>query len=380
MKNVLVRQSSAREIRDTFQEFRVEPFRSPVSVVCIGLDQYEQLLEQNKLQSETLLNYSCANIWNEILKRYGTGELVEIDGGIFALITSGLRNEMLEEMNTAVATYVKVSSTIGVSLPQESVYGIHEAYLQAMTALQHRYYAGHGHIIYYESLDYAAPHEAGEPIDVQEWERVLDKGDVTEALALAREWTNHELDGNKVNPELSRERWLRLLHHMDQNIRLQGGDLYSIPLHEGYYPYQAVRSLETFADICTWFFGWIPLVFAYMSRLKGMRFRPEIQTIIDVIRRNYHEPLKVSELAKQVGYTENYLSVLFKKETGETIMDFIARIRMDRARELLKDPRYKIYEVSEMVGYPDSNYFGKQFKKMEGLLPLEYRKLQLGRD
>ena len=52
---------------------------------------------------------------------------------------------------------------------------------------------------------------------------------------------------------------------------------------------------------------------------------------------------------------------------------------MARARELLKDQTYKIYEISEMVGYGDPNYFSKQFKKMEGVHPLEYRKLYLGK-
>ncbi len=60
-------------------------------------------------------------------------------------------------------------------------------------------------------------------------------------------------------------------------------------------------------------------------------------------------------------------------------MDHLTRIRMDRARELLKDQTYKIYEISEMVGYGDSNYFSKQFKRMEGVYPLEFRRLYLGK-
>jgi two-component system response regulator YesN len=118
----------------------------------------------------------------------------------------------------------------------------------------------------------------------------------------------------------------------------------------------------------------------YLKKLSKQQHRPEIQAVLDIIKERYNEPLKVSELAKEVGFTENYLSILFKKETGETIMDCLTRIRMDKARELLKDQQQiKIYEISEMVGYGDPNYFSKQFKKMEGVYPLEFRKLYLGK-
>ncbi|WP_127587155.1 response regulator [Paenibacillus koleovorans] len=103
-------------------------------------------------------------------------------------------------------------------------------------------------------------------------------------------------------------------------------------------------------------------------------YRQEIRTIIRVITEQFHLPLKVSELAKEVGFTENYLSVLFRKETGETITDYITQVRMKKAKELLLSPDNKIYEVSEMAGYPDPNHFSRVFKQMEGMYPSEYRK------
>jgi two-component system response regulator YesN len=145
------------------------------------------------------------------------------------------------------------------------------------------------------------------------------------------------------------------------------------------YPYHAVRSLERIRDIYFWFHGWIPVYLDQLKKLSHQQYRPEIQVVLNTIKAHFDQPLKVSELARQIGFTENYLSVLFKKETGETIMDYLTRIRMARARQLLKEQTYKIYEISEMVGYGDSNYFSKQFKKMEGVYPLEYRKLYLGK-
>ncbi|MDF2648950.1 MAG: response regulator, partial [Paenibacillus sp.] len=131
--------------------------------------------------------------------------------------------------------------------------------------------------------------------------------------------------------------------------------------------------------IYDWFKGWIPLYLEYLKLSTGRRWRKEIQAVANMIQQQYHLPLKVPELAKEVGFTENYLSILFKKETGETIMDYITHTRMKKARELMKDPSFKIYEISEMVGYGDSNHFSKIFKRVEGVYPTEFRKMFLGR-
>ncbi|MNC62142.1 HTH-type transcriptional activator Btr [compost metagenome] len=68
-----------------------------------------------------------------------------------------------------------------------------------------------------------------------------------------------------------------------------------------------------------------------------------------------------------------HLSVLFKKETGQTISDFVKSLRIKKAKELLQDPTIKIYEVSERIGFQTPAYFTYQFKKNEGCTPQEYR-------
>ena len=83
--------------------------------------------------------------------------------------------------------------------------------------------------------------------------------------------------------------------------------------------------------------------------------------------------LSIQILADEVHLTPAYLSSLFKKITGVTIGQYLMQVRLEKAQELLKNPEYKIYQISEMVGYEDSNYFGKMFRKQIGMLPKEYR-------
>ena len=70
----------------------------------------------------------------------------------------------------------------------------------------------------------------------------------------------------------------------------------------------------------------------------------------------------------------NYLSKQFKEETGRTISDTIRQLRCGQAARLLRETDTPIAEISAYVGYPDSNYFIKVFKKTLGMTPSESRK------
>ncbi|MGG6310425.1 response regulator transcription factor [Paenibacillus macerans] len=94
------------------------------------------------------------------------------------------------------------------------------------------------------------------------------------------------------------------------------------------------------------------------------------------IRRHYADNLTLNSVAAEVHVTPVWLSKLFKKEKRQTFLEFLTEVRMERAKEMLGDVRYKIYQVSSMVGYKDPVHFTKLFKKHAGYTPKEYRNLR----
>lgn len=74
-----------------------------------------------------------------------------------------------------------------------------------------------------------------------------------------------------------------------------------------------------------------------------------------------------------MGISGGHLSHLFRKETNFTMMNYVVNCRIRAAKGLLKDYRYKIYEVAEQVGYRDITYFSAIFKKHVGVSPSEYQ-------
>lgn len=93
------------------------------------------------------------------------------------------------------------------------------------------------------------------------------------------------------------------------------------------------------------------------------------------IRNYYNKQLPLADIARNVYLNEQYLSELFKKETGKTVTDYIRDYRIDVAKIFLNDNRYKINDIAEMVGYSDARHFSKIFKKVVGVTPKEYRQL-----
>ncbi len=105
---------------------------------------------------------------------------------------------------------------------------------------------------------------------------------------------------------------------------------------------------------------------------------PVILRVTRLIWQEYGKSdLSVKQLADSVYLTPTYLSGLFKRKTGKTISEYITSVRMEKAKELLRDPQFKLYHVSEQVGYEDPGYFAKIFKKQTGMTPSEYRENNL---
>ena len=105
---------------------------------------------------------------------------------------------------------------------------------------------------------------------------------------------------------------------------------------------------------------------------------PTILLIKDYISKNYmNETLSVKDISSHVFLSASYVCTYFKNETGLTLNQYLTEYRMEKAKQLLSDPRYKITDISSQVGYSDGNYFGKSFKKYSGLSPSEYREKTL---
>lgn len=97
-----------------------------------------------------------------------------------------------------------------------------------------------------------------------------------------------------------------------------------------------------------------------------------VEWIYQYVSEHYAQSISFGDIAKRLGLSRNYLSHLFKRETGTSFMSYLTHYRINRSKELLKTGRYMVYEVGEMVGCPDPAYFSRLFKQIANVSPLEY--------
>ncbi len=84
--------------------------------------------------------------------------------------------------------------------------------------------------------------------------------------------------------------------------------------------------------------------------------------------------LNLSLIAKEVNVSKNHLSREYSKETGETIVEYISKIRIKEAKKLLENTNLKTYEIAEKIGFSNSETFFRTFKKYCGITPKQYKK------
>ncbi|WP_068776718.1 AraC family transcriptional regulator [Paenibacillus sp. FJAT-26967] len=99
-----------------------------------------------------------------------------------------------------------------------------------------------------------------------------------------------------------------------------------------------------------------------------------VQQMLHYLSTQYSEDISIESMAQTLGYNRAYLSRLFKEHTGQTPVSFLSRLRVDKARQLLRERmELTIEQIAFSVGIRDPLYFSKQFRKYYGIAPTEYR-------
>lgn len=98
------------------------------------------------------------------------------------------------------------------------------------------------------------------------------------------------------------------------------------------------------------------------------------EAMVHFIEENYQKDISLSLLSDQIGYSDSYLSFIFKQQTGESFVDFVNKYRIERAKSLLTGTTASIASICEQCGFNSPNNFNRVFKKHEGITPGQFRK------
>ncbi|TXK77409.1 response regulator [Paenibacillus sp. N3.4] len=112
----------------------------------------------------------------------------------------------------------------------------------------------------------------------------------------------------------------------------------------------------------------------YVRSMKAFHIdHKEMKKAVQYMQDNYQKDLNMAIVSNHVSLNYSYFSQAFKEYTGESFVNYLKKLRITRARELLVTTFFKVYEISEMAGFENTKHFSRVFKEMEGVSPQEYR-------
>ena len=129
------------------------------------------------------------------------------------------------------------------------------------------------------------------------------------------------------------------------------------------------------------------LLHSLLFRILALHVRTKEKEVFSVVsiadgiknylENNYHRPISIEELARQSGYTRNYIYKIFRKAFGISVQEYLVNLRIEKAKCLLDDceNNFTVGNVAAAVSFSDPLYFSKLFRKKTGKSPVEYRKM-----
>ena len=269
-------------------------------------------------------------------------------------------------MRSVLEKKMGIYLTIGVSRCRSQLEGKETS--EARQALKQRIIYGKANIYFYEDIRILGEQEF--PVSqLHLLEQYIEHNEIFKVKNLVQEIFSEELV-KKYGSAYLRIMWIRilnlLLHHYERRGR-NAAEIEKMP--QNYNLLDRIQSLQEIRQKI------IEMVMECVSTesVADANARSKIQMAIGYIQEHFAENLTVNVLAEHYGMSPNYFSSMFKKEMSRSAVNYITELRINQARELLYHSELSVVDISKKVGYEDSQYFFRVFKKYLGMTPLQYR-------
>ncbi|GGH10492.1 response regulator transcription factor [Paenibacillus segetis] len=352
-------------------EMRLPKERIQCGVILLhGMDVYQKYNDHDI----HLFQFAVENIVSEIVSDYHFAHAVFTQAKEITVIFAHaemdqMDKNMLELMNAimkALQVYLNIRGLMGISKIREGYLSIKTSYSEALEDANH--------VIVQKGIrNYELGSE--EPVSdmsdyIKQFELTLHVSEMdkmSECLVHLVEKIKHTSDISKnVLKSLCSTLLLSVHTYLNEYAS-------SIKLEEawGSDPYRSLEHLNTNYDFITWIEHLEKTMVAIFNSLGESR--KLIHQAKQYIHKHYVSNVSLEAIADELNISPNYLSYLFRKETKESVVEYLTKYRINKAKDLLRTTHYKIYEVGQMVGYDSEQYFSRVFKKIVGMPPLKFK-------
>lgn len=354
--------------------------------IIISIVNYYEILKDLGLKKLHGTMFSIKELLNNILSDYEIWALIGDDGNLKSIIGSDLFIQgavnhklitALEQVTAYIAELLGISVSISIGGVYQDLLELSKSYEEALLVAEHNTLAGGPGIVHINDL---SSHSEARYIYPAAKEELLFRNllnSTEERLASLIKELFHDMVSQICSRDRMRIDILGLIGKITRKAMDMGIDMYSLYNHKLLDPYNAFERYNTNEQIENWLVNIIVKTVDAIKKKQGTQLKSVIIKANRFLQENYANPnLTLEVISDNLFLNPAYFSRLYKKETGENYVDALIRIRMEKAKILLRETNKKITDISESVGYPVPKYFYAIFKKYTGLTPLEFRELQ----
>ncbi|MCR5415845.1 MAG: response regulator [Pseudobutyrivibrio sp.] len=229
------------------------------------------------------------------------------------------------------------------------------------------------HVAHVDDMPVACQYEENYPMDMEK--RLFNEislGNVSDSVAVSQaffEWM--ELNYSNDNDSI-RLKCLEFVLWAEHLAYEKTGRMYEFKSRSNYL--SELLNLKDLEEVKMWFVTKIKAAAFSVSNKHEAQSMSAVNMAKQYIDENYMKELTLDDVSRVVNISSYYFSKLFKEETGENFIDYLTKLRIETAKNLLKTTTKSIKEISADVGYSDPNYFSRNFKKYTGKTPTDFQR------
>jgi len=371
---------SAEIIRQT-EFLKLDTLGASHMVLCVEADDYHHLTAGRSLEEKELYALRISRVLDRLTASRTDCLWVRMDEYHWALLLNRTEEDA-EILSTKAYTLsndlirgleeVQISGSVGISSVSNDLLSLSDSYEQAVHALEYKFRLGKQQMIRYEDIQDDRGSYTLAYSDVQnEIATILNTRDRMRAAefvdSIFARIESYASERETKNLSFTMILYMQMVLN-EMNINLNA------VFDKEQLLWEELMKAETISGVKSWMNRIFDSVIASMEKGHNHQYGRIIEEAIKYIRGNYQNKITVKSIADELRYSTNYLNNVFKQKTGETILEYITKIRVLEAKQLMtNDPTIKMYELAEAVGYNHESYFRSIFKQYTGLTPKEYK-------
>jgi two-component system response regulator YesN len=341
-------------------------------VVTVRIDLYE-----NKVEPDEIINWKqvLSSMLKNMIQINGSHEVFhDFEGNIVTILNFKDRQSIKEyegieftDIGNLAKEHIGIAISVGISDYCCRATNLREAYYQTIQALSYSYTEHHTKIFDYRKLLLDGRNEFYSWDLIEEINKSLDVLQYEWIEKLIREELNRIKEYE--NGEFAAMIYMSLLSVLFSYLVKQGRNIDDI-FGKGFRPYTILNNETAYENKRYFICDCYRKAIVYQREHQNLKSRQIAEQARNYIELNYGNPdLSIADLSRELLVNQTYLRRMFKDEYQTTISDYITKFRMEKAKELIKKENSKLSYISYEVGYNDTSYFSKCFKKYFGYLP-----------